>query len=111
MRIEFAHLRAQSTTGHEVNFAIFNAKALNNTDSGRSALLFQLKMAARANDLRVEAGALAYEEYGQIKTWGDPFAVDYLSKRGIPTCDSHLSDDSVLLTENYRRVRRRVVRD
>jgi hypothetical protein len=47
-------------------------------------------MAALANDLRVEAAALAYEEHGQIKTWGDPFAVDYLSKRGVPRWTHYL---------------------
>jgi hypothetical protein len=84
MRVELAHLRERSTTGQVVDFAIFNAKALNNTDSARGTLLFQLTVAARANDLKVDAAALTYEEHGRIKTWGDPFAVDYLAKRGVP---------------------------
>lgn len=91
MRIEFAHLRAPSTTGRYVDFAVFDAKPNNNTEAGRSALLAQLTLAAvRALDLKIDAAGLVYEEYGQIKTWGHPFVVDFLRKRGVPRSTHYL---------------------
>jgi hypothetical protein len=90
MRIKFAHLRERTTTGQLVDFAIFNAKAVTGTDSARGTLLFQLTVAARTNNLKVDAAALAYEEHGRLKSWGAPFAVDYLAKRGVPTWTHYL---------------------
>jgi hypothetical protein len=84
MRIEFAHLQERSTTGRLVDFAIFHAKANNNTDSARNAWLSQLTFAARSIGRKVDVSALVYDEHGQIKTWGHPFVLDYLSKRGVP---------------------------
>lgn len=84
MRVEFAHLRERSTTGQVVDFAVFDAKPNNNTPSGRNALLTQLTFAAQRAGRKVDAAALVYEEHGQIKSWGHPFVLDYLSKVGVP---------------------------
>lgn len=84
MRIEFAHFQELSTTGHYVDFAVFHAKANSNTDSARDAWLAQLIIAANSSGRKVDVGALVYEDFGQIKTWGHPFVLDYLSKRGVP---------------------------
>lgn len=83
-RIEFAHLRAPSTTGHMVDFAIFHARANVDTDEARQEWLNQLVFAARSIGRNVEAAALVYKDGSRIKWWGDPFAVDYINKRGIP---------------------------
>jgi hypothetical protein len=90
MRIEFAHLRRRSTTGQDIDFAVFDAKPNNNTPAGRDELLAQLTIAARSMDLNVEVAALMYEENRQIKTWGDPFVLDYLSKEGVPAPTHYL---------------------
>lgn len=84
MRIEFAHLQERSTTGQLVNFAVFHAKANSNTAAARDAWLAQLIIAANSIGKKVDVGALVYNEHGQIKTWGHPFVLDYLSKRGVP---------------------------
>lgn len=84
MRIDLAHLREQSTTGQWVDFAVFFAKTNEDTDEARGTLLSQLIVAANQADRRVEAGALVYEQYNQIRWWGHPFVVDYLNKRGVP---------------------------
>ena len=91
MRIEFSHLREMSTTGRYVDFAIFNAKPNNNTESGRAALLAQLTIAAvQALDLKIDVAGLIYSEHGQVKSWGHPFVVDFLNKRGIPRTTHYL---------------------
>jgi len=84
MRFEFAHVRAQSTTGHEVHFALFNAKPNISTDSERQKLLNALTLAAQGAGYRVDASGLVYEEHRQIFTFGDPFVLDYLKKNRIP---------------------------
>ncbi|HYY57275.1 MAG TPA: hypothetical protein VE842_08065 [Pyrinomonadaceae bacterium] len=84
MRIEFAHLQERSTTGQLVDFAVFHAKANSNTDSARDAWLAQLILAAQSIGRKVDAAALVYNEHRQIKTWGHPFVLDYLFKRGVP---------------------------
>lgn len=92
MDIEFAHLREMSTVGRYVDFAVFDAKPNNNTPAGRNALLLQLTLKARLAGRKVDASALVYEENGEIKTWGDRFAVDYVSKVGVPTPTHTLSN-------------------
>jgi hypothetical protein len=84
MRINFAHLKERSTTGRDVNFAVFDAKPTNNTPEERDQLLLDLILRARAMNLNVEVGALAYVEHGQSKYWGHEFVLDYLVDRGIP---------------------------
>jgi len=70
MRFEFAHLRERSTSGQLVDFAIFN-----NTDSARGTLLSQLTVAARANHLKIDAAALAYEMRNTLSFKGWPRAL------------------------------------
>lgn len=84
MRIELAHLREQATTGQWVDFAVFFAKADEDSDDARDTWLSQLIYAANQAGFRVEAGALVYQQYNQTKYWGHPFVLDYLKKRGIP---------------------------
>lgn len=84
MTIEFAHLREMSTVGRYVDFAVFDAKPHNNTPAARNALLLQLTVAARRAGRKVDASALVFEENGEIMAWGDRFAVDYVSKVGVP---------------------------
>jgi hypothetical protein len=76
MKISMAHLRERSTTGEYINFAVFDAKSTSNNNSG---LLYQLTQKARANGLKVDQSALAYQENGRIKFFGDQNLVGYLS--------------------------------
>lgn len=82
--IELAHIRERTVNGGHIDFAVFNADAASNTDEGRSRLLAQLTMRARNAGLRVNASALAYEEFGRIKFYGSRNVVDYLAKSGLP---------------------------
>jgi len=79
MRIQMAHLRDQG-----INFTIFAADAANHTDAGRQTLLAQLVAKARANSLRVDMAALAYDEAGRTRFFGTPDLVKYLATRGVP---------------------------
>lgn len=76
MRINMAHLRERSTTGGYINFAIFDAKS---TSNNNIELLHQLTSKARNNGLRVDQSALAYDESGRTKFFGDENLVNYLS--------------------------------
>ena len=84
MRIKLAHLRDRSTSGGDVNFAIFDANASNGTDHGRAQLLAALTTKARQSGLRVEIAALVYQEHGELRTYGEPSVVHYVAARGIP---------------------------
>lgn len=79
MRINFAHLRERSTSGGDVNFAVFEANSNSNTDSGRSQALADLTYRARASGLRIDQSALAYTEHGRMKFFGDKNLVQYLA--------------------------------
>ena len=81
MKIKMAHLRERSTTGGYISFAIFGAKSTSNKNVG---LLQQLTQKARANGFQVDQSALAYQEHGRTKFFGDTKLVNYLSKRGHP---------------------------
>lgn len=76
MQINMAHLKERSTTGGYINFAIFEAKSTSNNNSG---LLHQLTQKARANNFQVDQSALAYQEHGRVKFFGDKNLVNYLS--------------------------------
>ncbi len=84
MRIHFAHIRHPSTTGTPINFAVFGARSNSGTDRDNSAFLSQLTAEARAHQLQVDQSALAYEENGQLRFYGDRHLVDFLSKNGLP---------------------------
>jgi len=84
MRVKFAHLRQPSTSGGDINFAVFDANATNNSDAGRSEVLANLTMKARLSGLRVDQSALAYSDSGRIRFYGSTHLVEYLAKRGVP---------------------------
>jgi hypothetical protein len=46
--------------------------------------LIKLILAAHSIGRNVEAAALVYRDGNRIKWWGDPFAVDYIKKQGVP---------------------------
>ena len=76
MKINMAHLRERSRTGGYINFAVFDAKS---TSNNNRELLHQLTQKAHANGLKVDQSALAYNENGRTKFFGDKNLVDYLS--------------------------------
>jgi hypothetical protein len=91
-KINFAHLRERATNGGWINFAVFEADATNRTNSGRNAVLNRLTLKARASGLRVDQSALAFEENGRIKYFGDPNLVQYLARNFRPYW-THSIDD------------------
>lgn len=84
MRVNLAHLRERLTSGGYIDFAVFDANATNDTDSGRDRVLQQLISGARAAGLKVDAAALAYEQYGRIRFYGARNIVEYLAGSGLP---------------------------
>ena len=84
MKINFAHLRESSTNGGWINFAVFEADANSRIGSARADVLHNLTMKARLSGLKVEQSALVFSEYGQIKFYGSPNLVEYLSNYGVP---------------------------
>ena len=79
MKINFAHLRERSTSGGDINFAVFEANSTSSSDSARSQVLADLTRRARFSGLRVDQSALAFSEQGRIKFFGDKNLVQYLS--------------------------------
>jgi hypothetical protein len=79
MRINFAHINI-----HGLNVAVFDAKPTVDSDAARGQLLNDLANRARRLNLRVEKAALAYEEFGRIKFYGNIDLVNYLSNAGLP---------------------------
>jgi hypothetical protein len=73
MVINFAHLQTQG-----VDFAVFDADATSHRDSDRAALLEQLTGKARSGGLRIMKSALAFQENGQLKFYGDRDLVAFL---------------------------------
>jgi hypothetical protein len=90
MRIEYAYRQERSTTGQLIDFAVFYAKANNDTDSARKTWLAQLTTIARQVGKKVDVAALVYEEHRQTKWWGDPFVVDFINKNGVPPITNYL---------------------
>ena len=81
MKINLAHIRERSTTGGWINFVVFEAKSTTNSND---QLLAQLTSQARANGLKVDKSALAFNQNGRLKFYGTNDLVDYLSKSGLP---------------------------
>ena len=81
MKVNMAHLWERSVTGGRIDFAVFDAKS---TVGVNNALLARLTARARGSGLRVDQSALVYQESGQIKFYGTPALVDFLSKNGVP---------------------------
>lgn len=83
MQFKMAHLRHPARSGGTVNFAVFAARANSGMDSDNARLLAQLTAAARAQGLRVDQSALAYDQGGRIRYYGTPTLVDFLAKNGV----------------------------
>lgn len=90
MRIRFAHLRERSTSGGYINFAVFQANSNDGTDSGRAEVLHSLTMQARMQGLRIDQSALAYDEHGRLRYYGDRNLVSYLARRGVAQWTHHI---------------------
>lgn len=84
MRINFAHIRHPSTSGGHIDFAVFDARASNNTTSANQAILMQLTFAARSAGHKIDQSAIAFAESGQLRFFGDKNLVEFLSKNGLP---------------------------
>lgn len=84
MQINFAHLRERATTGGDINFVVFEARANTNTDAARTAVLADLTSRALNSGLRVDQSALAFTENGRIKFFGSKGLVNHLSRVGPP---------------------------
>ncbi|MES9868041.1 MAG: hypothetical protein ABW157_22185 [Candidatus Thiodiazotropha sp. LLP2] len=80
MKINLAHLRERSASGGWINFAVFDAKSNSDNDS----LLYKLTAKARASGLKVDQSALAYNQSGRVRFYGDRNIVGYLSRVGVP---------------------------
>ena len=92
MRINFAHIREQSTTGGWIDFAVFEARSSAGTDEANAGVLARLTMKARASGKKIDQSALAFEENGRIKFYGDKNLVAYLSRSGVPEWTDWIDD-------------------
>ena len=81
MKINMAHLREHSISGGWIDFAVFDAKSTNGDNSG---FLRQLTLTARANGMKVDQSALAFESGGNIQFYGNKNLVSYLANDWIP---------------------------
>lgn len=79
MKVNLAHLRDQG-----IDFVVFDADAATHVDSDREALLADLTWRARRSGLKVDKSALAFASGRQLRFFGTPDLVQYLSRRGIP---------------------------
>lgn len=84
MRINFAHLRQPAVSGGDINFAVFDARSSSGTTGANSDLLAQLTARARANSLRIDQSALAFNSGGRVQFFGSKHLVDFLSRSGVP---------------------------
>ena len=84
MQINFAHLRERSTSGGDINFAVFEASSNSNSSTAKSAVLADLTVRARRSGLRVDQSALAFMENGRLRFYGSKNLVDYLARGWIP---------------------------
>jgi hypothetical protein len=82
MQINVAHIRARSTSGGPIDFAVFDARSSSGTTSGNNLLLGQLTANARSAGLKVDQSALAYNHNGRIQFFGSKHLVDYLAQKG-----------------------------
>lgn len=84
MKIDFAHLRQRAQSGGWISFCVFGTRSSSGTNTDNSRLLAQLTTKARANNLRVDQAALAFESAGRIQFFGSRHLVDFLSHHGVP---------------------------
>lgn len=92
MRINYAHLRERSTSGGSIDFAVFEARSASGSDTANAEVLARLTARARAAGQKIDQSALAFQEHGRIKFYGDRKLVEYLSKTGVPRW-THTIDD------------------
>jgi hypothetical protein len=92
MRINYAHLRERSTSGGSIDFAVFEARSTSGTDSANSEVLARLTAKARAAGQKIDQSALAFQEAGRIKFFGDRKLVEYLTKAGVPRWTHTIND-------------------
>lgn len=92
MRINYAHLRERSTSGGWIDFAVFEARAANGKEAANSEVLARLTAKARGAGQRIDQSALAFQENGRIKFFGDKKLVEYLSKSGVPRWTHTIED-------------------
>jgi hypothetical protein len=92
MRINFAHIRERSTSGGWIDFAVFDARSSSGTNSGNAEVLAQLTKNARLAGHKIDQSALAYNESGQLKFYGTPNLVEYLSKSGLPNWTHYIDN-------------------
>lgn len=84
MRINFAHIRERSTSGGWIDFAVFEAHSTSGSDSANNQVLVSLTAKARMAGYRIDKSALAFNEHGRLKFYGDKNLVNYLSRSGLP---------------------------
>lgn len=84
MKIKLAHIRERSTLGGWIDFAVFEAKSISGSNQENARLLSQLTAKAAIAGLKIDQSALAFMENGQVKFYGTPNLVKYLSSAGIP---------------------------
>jgi len=92
MRINFAHIRHPAAVGGYVDFAVFEARSSSGIQSDNAAVLARLTMKARASGLKVDQSALAFADGGQVRFYGSPPLVEFLSKSGLPRWTHHIDD-------------------
>lgn len=92
MRINFAHIRERSASGGWIDFAVFGTRSNAGTDEANAGVLARLTMRARASGKKIDQSALAYQENGRVRFFGDKNLVDYLSRSGVPQW-THWIDD------------------
>lgn len=71
--INMAHLRVD-----DIDFAVFEADARSRMERDRAHLLARLTEQARANGLRIQKSALAFQENGELRFYGTPDLVAFL---------------------------------
>ncbi len=84
MRINFAHLRQPSTSGGDINFAVFEGRSTSGTPADNDSVLARWTTAARAQGLRIDQAALAYPHNGRIMFHGSRNLVQFLAENGPP---------------------------
>ncbi len=92
MKINLAHIRERSTSGGWIDFAVFDARSGEGTDSANAGVLARLTAKARISGLKIDQSALAFSEHGRVKFYGSPNLVQYLAQGGLPRW-THTIDD------------------
>jgi hypothetical protein len=84
VRVNFAHLREQSTSGGWINFAVFDARSVSGSSADNAHLLQKLTTRAVASGLKIDQSALAFMENGRVTFYGSKNLVPYLSEVELP---------------------------